>query len=150
MKNLILALTFVPSNKSIGVTDTYDLISANVGKRINNQFVLTKSFKLVKAFLNTDFHKEQIYQFQNYLNSRWHNKGMLLLDIRSDTNNYSKSLCKLLVNVHKEFGNNISEIICGIASRQEFELYLEHIKATKKYKQELDKKEEENQLLYFD
>ena len=127
--NYMLALTFVDEFDY----DRYELISANVGKIINNEFVLSKSLKIGKIYADGDvcfntesfgysLAKYQINQFQAYLNDRWNNKGLMLMDIRSKEI-INKRLCNILVEAHKHFGDKISSIVCGIAPKEEFIAY---------------------------
>ena len=127
--NYMLALTFVDEFDF----DRYELISANVGKIINNQFVLAKSLKINKIYADGDvtfetesfgysLGKDQINKFQAYLKDRWNNKGLMLMDIRSKEI-INKRLCNILVEAHKHFGDKISSIVCGIAPKEEFIAY---------------------------
>jgi len=141
--NLVLALTFVEK-----WMDTYQLVSANIGKRINEKFIIVKILKVNQNLLNNnEIHEQMIKEFQDYLNSRWNNKGMLLMDIRDD-NALSTYLSKLLVNAHKAVKNEISEIVCGIAPKEEFEAYKLSIIEMEKKKKEIKEDEVKNKKIH--
>lgn len=120
----ILALTFVEGEY---FKEDNELISANIGKMINDKFVLVKSINLSRSLLNDTYPTQAIKNFELYLNDRWKNKGLLLIDSRSE-NHLEFKFSRLLIHVHKEWGNGVHRIICGISSRKEFNEYKEKIK----------------------
>ena len=123
--NLVLVITFAPDLTT--VADLCKLVSANIGYYENDKFIVKESIKLHRAWMMEEFEKNQVKEFEAYLNSRWYNKGLLLLDYRDD-DKFKKGFCKILKNLHETYGNDVKKIICGLVSKHEWKTWLEHFK----------------------
>ena len=139
--NYMLAVTFVEDWMG------YEIVSANIGKIIDGKFVLVKSLEISNKLLNNNrFTKEDVNKLQIYLNEMWNNKGLLLLEVRSE-NTINSIISKILVNAHKHFHNGISSIVCGIASKEEFDAYKQSILDKEKQFEDVKKEMKEKRTI---
>jgi len=116
------------------------MISLNIGEEKNGKFDVHETLMVNKNLLTEEFHLEQIKEMESFLNSRWYNKGLLLLGIRSD-DHFERGYSKILVDLHRQVKNKIARVICTIAPRAEYDAYIaqQQSKQLQKQEQELEK-----------
>lgn len=113
--------------------DSCRLISANVGKLINNQFILVDSLKINSNLTCMCYKSEQIKNFELFCNDRWNNKGLLLLD-KHEENNMIILFAELLLLAYRKYNDQITRIICGISPKEEYLKYQERMKKAEQLK----------------
>jgi hypothetical protein len=98
---------------------TCRIIGINIVTIIEKEIFLIKEVEIPSNILHSYYKLKEMNNFQNYLNTMWQKKGMMLLAIRDDISETTIDHLKLLIDLYKEYKSDIKSIFCVLEKSED-------------------------------